>query len=57
VSEVGRHKERAVEENLFAFTLRHLVEFPILLGVAGVPLETGALSKVIGKAGHVACIC
>jgi hypothetical protein len=50
--DVRRDKKRAVEEDLLALSLRHLVEFPILLGGAGVPLKTGALSQVIGEAGH-----
>jgi hypothetical protein len=50
--DVRRDKKRAVEEDLLALSLRHLVELPILLGVAGVPLKTGALSQVIGEAGH-----
>jgi len=51
--EIGRHHKRAVEENLLALTLRHVVEFPVLIRVAGIPLKTGALSKVIGEAGHL----
>jgi hypothetical protein len=55
--DVWRHQERAVEEDLFTLSLRHLVQFPILLGVAGVPLKTGALSQVVGEAAHRTCIC
>lgn len=55
--DVRGDQERAVEENLFALSLRHLVELPILLGVAGVPLKTGALSQVVREAGHAIRIC
>jgi len=54
--DVRRHQKGAVEEDLLALTLRHLVELPILLRVPGVPLKAGARSQVIGKAGHIACI-
>src|SRR6266511_682239 len=57
VFDVWRHQEWAVEEHLLALSLGDLVQVPVLVGVAGVPLKTGALSQVIGKAGHVLCIC
>jgi len=50
---VWRHQEWAVEEHLLALSLGDLVQVPVLAGVAGVPLKPGALSQVIGKAGHV----
>jgi len=53
VFNVWRHEEWAVEEQLLALSLGHLVQVPILASVADVPLKTGALSEVIGKAGHV----
>jgi hypothetical protein len=57
VFDVWRNQEWAVEEHLLALSLGDLVQLPILVSVADVPLETGALSQVIGKAGHVLCIC
>ena len=53
VFDVWRHEEWAVEEHRLAVSLGDLVRVPIFVGVAGVPLKTGALSQVIGKAGHV----
>src|SRR6058998_1577289 len=52
VFDVWRHQEWAVEEHLLALSLGNLVQVPVLVGVASVPLKTGALSQVIGKAGH-----
>src|SRR5204863_133546 len=57
VFDVWRHQEWAVEEHLLALSLGDLVQVPVLVGIAGVPLKTGALSQVIGKAGHTLCIC
>jgi len=57
VFDVWRHEEWAVEEYLLALSLGDLVQVPILVGIAGVPLKTGALRQVIGKAGHMLCIC
>jgi hypothetical protein len=57
VFDVWRHEEWTVEEHLLALSLGDLVQVPVLFGVAGVPLKTRALSQVIGKAGHVLCIC
>src|SRR5947208_16294174 len=51
--DVWRHQEWAVEEHLLALSLGDLVQVPVLVGVAGVPLKTGALSQVVGKAGHL----
>jgi hypothetical protein len=52
--DVWRNEEWAVEEQLLALSLGDLVQVPILVSVAGVPLKTSALSQVIGKAGHIA---
>jgi len=57
VFDVWRHEEWAVEEYLLALSLGDLVQVPILVRVAAVPLKTGALNQVIGKTGHVLCIC
>jgi len=57
VFNVWRHEQWAVEEYLLALSLGDLVQVPVLVGVADVPLKTGALNQVIGKAGHVLCIC
>jgi len=57
VFDVWRHQEGAVEEHLLALSLGDLVQVPILVSVAEVPLKAGALNQVIGKAGHVLCIC
>jgi hypothetical protein len=57
VFDVWRHEEWAVEEYLLTLSLGDLVQVPILVSVADVPLKTGALSQVIAKAGHVLCIC
>jgi hypothetical protein len=53
---VRRHQERALEKDLLALPLRYVVQLPILLGGAGVPLKPSALSQVIREARHVLCI-
>jgi len=53
VFDVWRHQEWAVEENLLALSLGDLVQLPVLVGVTSVPLKTGALSQIFGKAGHI----
>jgi len=57
VFDVWRDEEWAVEKHLLALSLGDLGQVPILGSVADVPLKTGPPSQVIGKAGHVLCIC
>jgi hypothetical protein len=57
VFDVCRNEEWAVEEHLLALSLGDLVQVHILVSGADVPLKTRALNQVIGKAGHVLCIC
>src|SRR6266852_2772288 len=54
---IWRHTNGPVEKDLLALRLRHLMQFPVLLRVARVPLEPGTFDQVVGKGGHTESIC
>jgi len=52
VGQVRRDDNGSVEEHLLALSLTHPMRTPVLLGVPGVPLETGAVREDFGEFEH-----
>jgi hypothetical protein len=52
VGQVRRDDDWSVEERLLALSLTHPMRTPVLLGVPGIPLETGAVREDFGEFWH-----